>query len=204
MTRELVLLGVEWASVFVFALSGVVEARKRNLDFFGSLVIGFVTAFGGGTLRDVLLDRHPLYWTQHPIYIVTVLITAVVAVAFPLQGDRRTRRFIIVLDALGLGLFSYLGTYYALTYNTHRYVAPVMGMITATFGGVIRDVFFAEVPQIFLIRTQLYAVCALLGAFVYVLLRDIRLDNTLAMLGCIIATFCVRMLAIKLDLRLPF
>ncbi|MGG6297096.1 trimeric intracellular cation channel family protein [Leptolyngbya sp. AN02str] len=203
MTREIFLAIVEWASVFVYALSGIVEARKRNLDLFGALVIGFVTAFGGGTLRDVLLGRHPLYWTQHPIYIATVVITAILALFFPFQADKRTRRLIIVLDALGLGLFSYLGTYHAITYSTHMLVAPIMGMITATFGGVIRDVFFSEIPQIFLLRTQLYAVCALLGAFVYVLLRMLETDNSIAMLMCVTSTFLMRMLAIKHNLRLP-
>src|SRR5260370_270590 len=181
---------IEWMAIFVTAVVGVYEARQQKLDFFGTLVIAVAASLGGGTTRDVLLGRYPLYWLRNPVYLIT--ITAIALLATFVFHKRETRYatlrhliwpvtqmmrdgklpfFVVALDALGLGLFGYLGTSYALDWHTSLVVSPMLGMITAAFGGVVKDIFFARMPSIFQ-RTQLYATCALAGSCVYALLRS--------------------------------
>lgn len=219
---------IQWSSITVTALTGVYEARKRNLDFLGVVVIAFVSAVGGGTLRDLLLDLHPIFWIQDPIHLITIVVVSAVGTAALVATDRdeeaparrglwgtaevllqpvstvlrRPPLWVTALDALGLGLFSALGCYYALAAHTSVVAAPVMGVITAVFGGVMRDLFLAQIPTI-LRRTQLYAVCSLAGSVVYVALRVFAAPERVAMAACLVVAFTLRMLAVRLDLKLP-
>jgi uncharacterized membrane protein YeiH len=219
---------IQWSSITVTALTGVYEARKRDLDFLGVTVIAFVSAVGGGTLRDLLLDIHPIFWIQEPIHLITIAVVSAVGTAVLVVTDRHdeepARRgvwgharvllhpvssvlrtpplWVTALDALGLGLFSALGCYYALAAHASVVAAPVLGVITAVFGGFLRDLFLAQIPSV-LRRTQLYAVCALAGSVVYVALRATSAPERVAMAACILVAFSLRMLAVRLDLKLP-
>jgi len=210
---------VQWAAIVLTALAGVAEARRRDLDYFGALVIAFVVSVGGGTVRDVLLSRYPLFWVTSPVYLVTVLIVAAIGTFIIAQGEKRVPvieplvnemrslmrsdnipRWVIVVDALGLGLWAYLGTAFALeSSSTSLIVAPVFGVITASFGGVIRDVFFAQTPSIFK-RGQLYATSAALGSIVYVILFSFGADTTVSFVLCVGVTFLVRMAAVRFNI----
>ena len=196
---------IEALGIGAFALSGVVEAKKKGMDFVGAFTAAFLTAFGGGTLRDLILDRHPLVWIGQPTYIAVVFLIALIAsVRHALNGQLYAPgRLVDILDALGLGLFSAAGTSVALTSGAHPLVAIVMGVVTATFGGVLRDVICNEIPSIF--RTsQLYATCALLGSIVYLLLRVTALGEAGASAAAIAAAAGLRLLALRHDIVLPF
>jgi uncharacterized membrane protein YeiH len=213
---------IEWMAIFVTAVVGVYEARQQKLDFLGTLVIAVAASLGGGTMRDVLLGRYPLYWLQNPLYLTTITGIALLATfVFHQRDTQRTALrhliwpvtqmmrqdklplFVVALDALGLGLFGYLGSSYALSMHTAVVVAPVLGMITAAFGGVVKDVFFARVPSIFR-RTQLYATCALFGSCIYVSLHILGMNSIAAGAVCLVATFVLRVLTVKYNWRLPF
>lgn len=196
---------VEALGIGAFALSGVIEAKKKQMDFVGAFTAAFLTAFGGGTLRDLILDRHPLVWVGQPAYIAAVFVIALLAsLNYAWKGRLVTPgRLVGALDALGLGLFSAAGTSVALTSGAHPLVAIVMGVVTATFGGVLRDVVCNEIPSIF--RTsQLYATCALLGSIVYMLLQGSALGEAGASAAAIAAAAGLRLLAMRYDIVLPF
>ena len=207
---------VQWSAIILSALAGLYAARKHGMDFYGSMVIGFIVALGGGTIRDVLLGRYPVFWLAEPVYAVTVIVIALLSilvgreakrsetvarVAQPIERitDDQSMPFIII-DALALGLWAYLGTIYALQLGTPSVVAPIMGVITASFGGVLRDVFFARVPQSFM-PGQLYVAAAATGAIVYVLLWEMGANSTISFLVCFLLTFIIRMVSVKYNIR---
>lgn len=181
-------------------------------------MIAFVVSVGGGTVRDVLLARYPLFWVTSPIYFITVLVVAAIAALIIMRGEKKVPvieplvnpmrkamrndqvpNWVIIVDALGLGLWAYLGAAFALQAGASVFVAPVFGVITASFGGVIRDVFFAQVPSIFR-RGQLYSTSAAIGAVVYVALFVLRVDPTVSFVLCVIVTFTVRMASVRYNI----
>ncbi len=209
----------QWMAILLAALAGAYEARRRELDFFGMLVIAFVASFGGGTLRDVLLARYPLFWVRDPVYVISVFAVTVIGallmtphhaisptldqLANPVRKAMRSDdmpMWVIVADALGLGLFAYLGTNFALQAGASPLVAPVFGVMTASFGGVIRDVFFAQTPTVFK-RGQLYATSAAIGSIIYVGLIAANVEAALSAVICAGVTFLVRMAAVIFDIR---
>ena len=215
-TLNLLVFFVQWSAIILSALTGLYAARKHGMDFYGSLVIAFVVALGGGTIRDVLLGRYPIFWLAEPVNAVTVLVIALLSilvgreakrsqtaarVAQPVQRITDDQSMVyLIIDSLALGLWAYLGTIYALQMGTPPVVAPIMGVITASFGGVLRDVFFARVPQSFM-PSQLYAAAAAAGAIVYVLLWELGLNSTLSFLACFLLTFMIRMASVKFNIQ---
>lgn len=210
---------IQWMAIALTALAGVSEARRRDLDFFGALVIAFVASVGGGTLRDLLLARYPLFWVASPIYLVTIFFVSTLGALIisgktkgvtaiePLVGPVRqvlksddTPGWVIVVDALGLGLWAYLGTAFALQAGASLLVAPVFGVMTAGFGGVLRDVFFAQVPSMFK-RGQLYASGAAIGSITYAILFWMRADASISFTLCVAITFLVRMASVRYDIH---
>jgi uncharacterized membrane protein YeiH len=184
-----------------FTVSGVIEARRKDMDVFGSMSVAFITAFGGGTIRDVLLARYPLFWIQNQWYAISIFAMAAV-VYYSARFVRLPATAILVPDALGLGLFSVTGAHYALAANTSYFIASLLGVITAVFGGVLRDVICNEIPTVFA-RTQLYATCALAGAWTYILLYHLHAYAAWSLPAGVVATFALRMAAVRFDLRLP-
>ena len=207
---------VQWSAILLSALAGTYDARKRGMDYFGMLVIAFVVCVGGGTIRDMLLGRFPIFWLSTPIYLLTVLVVSVFGQFIERgaeKGDkiagqiaRPVARMVvqqsslyIMIDALALGLWAYLGTTYALEEGVPPVIAPVLGVITAVFGGVLRDVFFARIPQQFL-PGQFYAMAAASGAIAYAILWSFGLGGTAGFLACIAVTFVVRVASVKFNL----
>ncbi|HSD61284.1 MAG TPA: trimeric intracellular cation channel family protein, partial [Burkholderiales bacterium] len=150
MKLDLTLRIIEAGAIIAFALSGFLEAARKRMDVVGVVVVAFITAFGGGTLRDILLDRRPLVWVEHQEYVVLILALAVAGMLL-LRGRHLgvTERAIQIPDALGLGLFSVSGTSLALEAQMPMFVASLMGVITAVFGGVMRDIICNEIPTVF-------------------------------------------------------
>jgi uncharacterized membrane protein YeiH len=182
-----------------------VRARQSGFDLVGVLTIGFVTAFGGGTIRDVLLGNHPLYWIVHWEFIVLIMMLLPVEVLL-LRHDRdlSSGRVLMVIDALGLGLFTASGVGIALSRDTPALPAAFIGVVTATFGGVVRDILCNQKPQLFLPTEPLYATCAFLGAWVYIALNKLGIMPTSAIIACIGSVVLFRLLAVKLDIKLRF
>ena len=189
------------AGLAAFTVSGVIVAKRKDMDAFGCMSVAFVTALGGGTLRDVLLGRFPLFWILHEWYAVGVFAFA----ALLFYGSRFVElreRAILIPDALGLGLFSVTGATYALDAHTSYLVASILGVITGVFGGVLRDVICNEIPTVFA-RTQLYATCALAGVWAYILLDHFGVESAWSLGAGVAVTFLTRLAAIYFDLRLP-
>lgn len=200
---ETLLYIVEVTAVLVFAYSGLVHARRSGFDLVGVLTIGIVTAFGGGTIRDVLLGNHPLYWITHWEFLILIMLLLPVELIF-LRFDRDISggRLLMIIDALGLGLFTASGVGIALSMNTPALPSAFIGVVTATFGGVVRDILCNQKPQLFLPTEPLYATCAFVGAWIYIALVKINVAPTVAILTCVGTVFLLRILAVKFYVKL--
>jgi uncharacterized membrane protein YeiH len=186
--------------VAVFAISGALEAGRKHFDWLGVVVIAFVTAVGGGTLRDLLLDQH-IFWIRDPTYVYSVLIaTALTLIYVRFRSPPRTS--LLIADALGLALFTISGAQIAESQNLPPIIVIFMGTITGAVGGVVRDVLCGDVP-ILLRPAELYATTAIAGASVYLILQELNVEvGTSALIGmAVIAVF--RIAAIFWKLRLP-
>ena len=192
---------IELLGVAVFAASGALAAGRKRMDLLGVLVIAIVTAIGGGTIRDVLLERHPVFWIADTLYL-WVSIAAALATLTYTRFRRAPENALGIADALGLGLFTIGGAQIAEAQGLTGIVVVLMGTITGVAGGVIRDVLSAEIPMV-LRRGQLYASAAIAGAAAYLLLElggVARPIAALAGMACIVA---LRIAAILWDLHLP-
>jgi Predicted membrane protein len=195
---------IEVLALLAFAYSGVVEARRSGFDYVGVLTVAFVTAFGGGTIRDVLLDRHPLYWIEHWQFLVYILVfSAVASVLLLYNKDFSSNKTLMLIDALGLGLFCASGVGIAIDMQIPVLPAVFIGVVTATFGGVLRDVLCSRKPQIFQPTEPLYATCAFAGAWVCILLRQFGVAPAPTLIACIVVTFLFRVSAVRFNLKLP-
>ncbi|MFC7518285.1 trimeric intracellular cation channel family protein [Herbaspirillum sp. GCM10030257] len=194
---------VEVLGLLAFAFSGFIEARRKDMDLVGVFTVAFITAFGGGTLRDLLLDRRPLFWVEHQEYTLLVFILALVITPFMRHlRSAFSEKLLVTADAFGLGLFSVLGASLAVRTGMPPFVCVMMGVITGIFGGVLRDVICNEIPMVFR-RGQLYATCSFLGCWVYLLLDWLSFPETLSLATGILVTVATRMAAVRFDLKLP-
>ena len=194
---------VELSATAAFALSGVMEAARKKLDAVGVCVVAFLAAFGGGTLRDLLLDQRPFFWVQNTEVLWGVLALSILSMLFMRQRHFEvTEKAILWPDALGLGLFTATGVHHALGALMPAVVAVLMGLITGVFGGVLRDVVCNEIPTAFKDHRP-YAVCAFAGGWVYVALWQFDAPGWLALLACLTVTVGLRVLAVWRNWRLP-
>ena len=197
---ETVLLALDLLGTFVFAISGVLLAARRNFDITGGLVLGILAGIGGGIIRDILLDRVPNA-LAHPVYLAPPLV-ATLLIYFIGQRTFRARIWIIVFDALGMGLFSLTGTAIALEADSPPAVALLMGALTACGGGLLRDVVANEDPAIFR-GTDLYLIPALFGSGLTILAERVGLLGGITSVIIAALAFGFRMLAWKLQWRVP-
>jgi uncharacterized membrane protein YeiH len=191
---------LEFVGVAVFAVSGALAAGRKKLDFLGVVVIATVTAIGGGTLRDLLLDRHPVFWIAQPGYLYVTLAAALLTVPYT-RRFRTPDRSLAYADALGLALFTISGSQIAERLGLPAIIVVLMGTLTGVAGGVLRDVLTAEIPLI-LRRGRFYATAAIAGIVLYLLL-ELVIDRTAAALGGMFAIAALRIAAIHWDLTLP-
>lgn len=196
---------IEFLAVVSGGIYGVMLARRKGMDFVGVFCVAFITALGGGTLRDVLLDRTPLFWVKfshYPVIIFGLALAATMSRRW-IRWPQRAERWLYVPDALGLGLFSIVGANYALEANTSLFVATLFGVMTGSFGGVIGDVVCNEVPSLFRSEMPLYATCSFLGCWVYLLIEHSGVPDNIALWVGILVIVSLRMIAVRWDIRLP-
>ena len=192
---------LELLGVAVFAVSGALAAGRKQLDLLGVVVIAVATAIGGGTIRDVLLDRHPVVWIDEPNYLVVATAAALFTIVF-VRLRRPPRNSLQIADALGLALFTVSGAQIAEREQLAPVIVVLMGTITGVAGGVVRDVLSAEIPLI-LRRGNLYASAAIAGASAYLLLERVGLPRQAAALAGMVTVAALRFAAIVWGLRLP-
>ena len=196
-------LVIEVAATAAFALSGVFEGARKRLDAVGVCVVGVLAAFGGGTLRDLLLDQRPFFWVRHVELLWGVLLLCITVMAVMRQRHfAPTERAMLWPDALGLGLFTATGVQVALETGMPALVAVLMGVVTGVFGGVLRDIVCNEIPAV-LRDHRPYAVCAFAGGWVHVGLAHAGTEPWLVTLATLLVTGGSRMLALRLGWRLP-
>ena len=196
-------IALELAATLAFALSGVIEAARKRLDVVGVAVVAFAAAFGGGTLRDLLLDYRPFFWVQQIEFLWIVLALCAGAMLVMRQRHLRpTERAILWPDAIGLGLFTAIGVDRALALGQPALVAVMMGVVTSVFGGVLRDVLVNEVPRA-LSDHRPYALWAFAGGWLYVVLLGAALPPWLALSITVVATAGLRVLSVYRDWQLP-
>ena len=188
-----------WLAVAVLAVAGALSASRKQLDPVGFMLVACLCAFGGGTVRDVILNQ-PVFWLAVP---AMVGLAAGLAILVFFTAHLLERRFVVLLwaDAVGLGLFAVLGAEAAQRAGATPWVAVLMGTVTATFGGVLRDIVCAEVPLI--LRREIYATAAALGAVVFILLQEAGTGRTVAVSAGILVGFGARAAAIATGWSLP-
>ena len=194
---------IEAAATVAFAASGLIAAARKRLDAVGVVVVAGLAAFGGGTLRDVLLQRRPFFWVEHALWLWLLLALCVGAMTFMRkQHFAGTERAMQWPDALGLGLFSATGTQLALAAQWPAVAAVLVGVITAVFGGVLRDIVCNEIPSAFRDHRP-YAVCAFAGGWVVVASRWLDAPDWLGLVAAAATATALRLLALARNWVLP-
>ena len=186
---------IELIAVLAFAFSGFAEARKKQMDVVGVFVVAFVTAFGGGTLRDLLLDRRPFYWVEHYEYVIMILVLTMVVTPVMRIAHRLVPHWAYVTaDAIGLGFFSIAGLAFALQADMPWIIAAMLGVVTGVFGGILRDVIVNEVPMVLSDRKP-YALAAFIGCCVCLVMLKAGVPADLAAWSSAALIVAVRMIA---------
>ena len=183
-----------------FAVSGAFLAMEKKLDAFGVLVLAFVTAIGGGTLRDIMIGNLPVSWLKNETATIVIFCSAIVTMFFGRYLKHLTTT-LFLFDALGLGLFTIIGIELGIEKNFSIGVCIALGTITACFGGVVRDVLLNNIPLLF--RKEIYALACIAGGLVYFLLMRMNIDTDLSKILCILIIFFIRVVAVRYKLSLP-
>ena len=183
-----------------FAMSGALTAMNKKMDPFGVFIIAFVTAVGGGTLRDVLIGRTPVGWMLDLKYAYVIIAAFILSIIFRKKFDR-LRTSLFLFDTIGLGVFTLIGLEKGINIGLHPVICIALGTMTACFGGVIRDILCTEIPVIF--RREIYATICILGGTVFFLLRKLNLDTDILYLATSLVIIIVRLMAVKYKWYLP-
>jgi uncharacterized membrane protein YeiH len=193
----------EIIGTLAFALSGLIEAARKRLDLVGMAMVAGLAAFGGGTLRDILLDRRPFFWVEHEIWVWLLIVLCIGAMLFMRSRHLEpTQRAMQWPDAVGLGAFTAGGTQLALNAGVPAIISVIMGVLTAIFGGVLRDIVVNEIPKAFSDHIP-YAVIAFTGGWVVVGLNLLNVEAFVAVAFGAVFTIVLRVLALLLGWRLP-
>ncbi|MBT8282722.1 MAG: trimeric intracellular cation channel family protein [Muriicola sp.] len=193
-------LAIDILGTIAFAISGVLVAMDKKLDLFGVFIIAFVTAVGGGTLRDMLIGNTPVAWMQDSIYTFTILGAVIFAILLQ-ERLRYLRKSLFLFDTIGIGLYTMVGIDKGLQAELIPIMCIALGTITACFGGVIRDILCNEIPVIF--RKEIYATACILGGGSYFLLTRLPIIDEYSFVASIIVVIGIRLLAVKYKIALP-
>ncbi|MFN3756568.1 MAG: trimeric intracellular cation channel family protein [Flavobacterium sp.] len=191
---------LDLVGTMAFAISGVLTGLHKRLDPFGVFIIAFVTAVGGGTLRDMLIGRNPVGWMQDLNYVYVITLGFFLAVLFRKKLDK-LRVSLFLFDTIGLGVFTLIGLEKGLEFHLHPVICIVLGTMTACFGGVIRDILCNEIPVVF--RKEIYATICILGGLVFFALRYYNLPDDIVYVATSFIIIAVRLLAVKFHWSLP-
>ncbi|MCI2228148.1 trimeric intracellular cation channel family protein [Polaribacter sp. MSW13] len=191
---------IDLLGTFAFALSGALVASDKKFDLFGVIIIAFVTAVGGGMLRDVLINAHPINWIGDLNYLWTILIAVIVTFLFKSKIAHLSKTMFL-FDTIGISVFTLLGLEKGLAYNLHPIVALIMGMISAVFGGVLRDVLTNKIPLIF--EKEIYASACLAGGISYLTLSYLGVTENIIFIISALVIVLIRIISVKFHLQLP-
>ncbi len=197
----LILYHIDLIGTMVFAISGALTARDKELDIFGIAAVAFITALGGGTLRDVLTGSTPVGWMNDLTYLIMIAGGITLSLLFG-SKVRKLRRTFFIFDTIGIAVFTVLGLQKALTLGLHPAIAVMMGMISAVFGGVTRDIICNEIPLIF--RKEIYALACLFGGIVFVILLEFLVPIKVSIVVTIAVIIILRTLAVRYKWDLAF
>lgn len=186
--------------ICVEAITGAIAAGRKKMDFFGVMLIACITALGGGTVRDALFNTHPLTWVAHPEYLLYTSACAFLTI-FIAHSLVRIMKVFLILDALGLSAFVIIGTQKILASGLSPSIAIISGLITGICGGMLRDILCNDIPLV--LRKELYAVIALAGALLFIILAHFHVTNELNVIITLIAIFSARLLAIFFHIEMP-
>jgi len=190
---------IEFLGTFAFAISGIRLASAKKFDLFGAFVIGFVTAIGGGTLRDLLINVTP-FWLENTVYLWATLLALIFVFIFHNKLIRLNNTFFI-FDSIGLGLFVVVGVEKTLALGYDPWVAIIMGTITGSVGGMVRDVLINEIPLIF--RKEIYALACVIGGVVFTALRSFEANKVITEVTTAVVVILIRTLAVRFQWHLP-
>ena len=185
---------------FVFAISGALVASDKKFDLFGVIIIAFVTAVGGGMLRDVLINAHPINWIGDLNYLFTILVAVILTFLFKSKIAYLSKT-LFLFDTVGISVFTLLGLQKGLLLDLHPIVALIMGMISAVFGGVLRDVLTNKVPLIF--EKEIYASACLAGGISYLILTNFNVPKDINFIISGSVIIIIRLISVKFKLQLP-
>jgi uncharacterized membrane protein YeiH len=190
---------IDLLGVAVFAVSGTLMAYQQRMDGFGVVILASVTAIGGGTLRDIILNL-PVFWTQDPSFLYAILLSACSTIIWLRYRQTVPMQFLLVADAIGLAFFNVLGLQKALAFGASPFIAVVMGTMSGVFGGLIRDVICREVPLV--LKGELYAVTCIAGGLGYFISLTLFDDTIIALAFAVTTTLSLRLIAMKLHWHL--
>jgi uncharacterized membrane protein YeiH len=191
---------IDILGTFAFAVSGALVALDKKFDMFGVLIIAFVTAVGGGMLRDVLINAHPINWIGNLNYIYTILAAVVFTFLFKSKIAYLSKTMFL-FDTIGISVFTLLGLEKGLSFNLHPIIALIMGVISAVFGGVLRDVLTNKVPLIF--EKEIYASACLAGGIIYLILNYFKVEENINFIISAFVVAIIRVIVVKFHLELP-
>ncbi|MES2132709.1 MAG: trimeric intracellular cation channel family protein [Bacteroidota bacterium] len=188
--------------IFFFTISGSLAARdkKHYHDYFGVFFTGFLTAIGGGTLRDMMLGAYPIAWLSDKNILISIILAFLFTLLFK-SHIIKLRRTLFLFDTVGVGIYTILGVEKSLEYNVNPFAAVILGLVSAVFGGVIRDTLLNEIPLIF--AKEIYATACIAGAILYTVLLHLNVDANIAASICMSFIIIIRILAVKYKLALP-
>ena len=191
---------IEVLGTVAFAISGTFAAVQKRLDPFGVLIIAFVTAIGGGTLRDLLIGDTPVAWMRNVNYCLLILVTSILALYFKTQV-KKFKVTLFLFDSLGLGLFTLVGIQKGIEFDLSPGISIALGTITGCFGGVMRDTLLNTIPLVF--RKEIYATASILGGILYFALLKFNVDNNFAQIAIIAFIVVLRIVVVRYKLALP-
>lgn len=191
---------IDILGTIAFAISGVLVALSKKMDPFGILIIAFVTAVGGGTLRDILIGDTPVSWMENLTYTYVIIVAAFFAVIFKNKIDY-LRKSLFLFDTIGIGLYTVVGVEKGISADLHPIICIALGTMSACFGGVIRDILCNEIPVIF--RKEVYATACILGGLSYFLIRKLPIDNNVIFIISGLVVIVTRLLAVRFKISLP-
>ncbi len=183
-----------------FAISGALAAMTRKLDLFGIFIIAFVTAVGGGTVRDILIGNNPVMWMEKTFYIYLISVVTFLTILFR-NKINHLKTSLFLFDTIGLGVFTITGVEAGINNGLSPIISIALGAITGTFGGVIRDILCNEIPVIF--RKEIYATACLVGALGYVILYNFNVDNDIIYVVTSLIVISIRLVVVKFKIALP-
>ena len=183
-----------------FAISGTLVAMHKRLDLFGVFIIAFVTAVGGGTLRDILIDRALVSWMKDLNYVYAIIGATIFTILIRKKIDY-LRTSLFLFDTIGLGIFTIVGTEIGIQQQLHPVIAIILGTLTATFGGVLRDILCNEIPVIF--KKEIYAMACIAGAITFIILSNLEINTNTNYIITTLIVIVIRLVAVKFKLSLP-